>query len=157
MLLPILGGVVGVGLLIAFCVYQSRKQTIAAQDKAPETSSASKTHVTVHVSDPQPVVGASQVSTASAVGCSWRVISSGLVARKDISLDSDPVRGMQVALGDIVEQNSSAITIKGNKGDDVVRIQIKDRQGNVGWTTLHSKFLEKAPAATPVDGDDVPM
>ena len=64
---------------------------------------------------------------------------------------------MQLALGDIVEQISSAITIKNNKGEDTVRIQIKDKQGNVGWTTLHSKCLEKAPAATPVDDDDVPM
>ena len=64
---------------------------------------------------------------------------------------------MHLALGDIVEQISSAITIKNNKGEDAVRIQIKDKQGNVGWTTLHSKCLEKAPAATPVDDDDVPM
>ena len=64
---------------------------------------------------------------------------------------------MHLALGDIVEQNSSAITIKNNKGEDAVRIQIKDKQGNVGWTTLDSKCLEKAPAATPVDDDDVPM
>ena len=66
---------------------------------------------------------------------------------------------MHLALGDIVEQISSAITMKDKKGEDVVRIQIKDKQGNVGWTTLHSKCLEKAPAATPVDtgSDDVPM
>ena len=66
---------------------------------------------------------------------------------------------MHLALGDIVEQISSAITIKNNKGEDAVRIQIKDKQGNVGWTTLHSTCLEKAPAATPVDtdSDDVPM
>ena len=66
---------------------------------------------------------------------------------------------MHLALGDIVEQISSAITIKNNKGEDAVRIQIKDKQGNMGWTTLHSKCLEKAPAATPVDtdSDDVPM
>ena len=62
---------------------------------------------------------------------------------------------MQVALGDIVEQISSAITMKDKKGEDVVRIQIKDRQGNVGWTTLHSKFLEKFVSNAPPPEEEI--
>ena len=54
---------------------------------------------------------------------------------------------MHLALGDVVEQISSAIKIPAKNGKNVDRIQIKDDKGNVGWTTLHSKFLEKAVAA----------
>ena len=54
---------------------------------------------------------------------------------------------MNLALGDVVEQISSAIKIPGKNGVKCDRVQIKDKQGNVGWTTLHSKFLEKAVAA----------
>ena len=66
---------------------------------------------------------------------------------------------MNFALGDVVEQISSSIKIQTKGGIECYRIQIKDKQGNVGWTTLHSKCMEKAPAATPVDtgSDDVPM
>ena len=53
---------------------------------------------------------------------------------------------MQLAVGDVLEQISSAIKMPGKKSA-IDRIQIKDDKGNVGWTTLHSKFLEKAVAA----------
>ena len=54
---------------------------------------------------------------------------------------------MNLALGDVVEQISSAIKIPAKNGAECDRVQIKDDKGNVGWTTLHSKFLEKAVAA----------
>ena len=50
---------------------------------------------------------------------------------------------MHLALGDVVEQISEVITVKTKTGADCKRIQIKDAQGNVGWTTLHEKTLEK--------------
>ena len=68
---------------------------------------------------------------------------------------------MHLALGDVVKQISSAIKTTAKSGAECDRIQIKDKKGNVGWTTLHSKFLEEfvfvAPPGPPADTDDVPM
>ena len=68
---------------------------------------------------------------------------------------------MNLALGDVVEQISSAMKITAKNGVECDRMQIKDKHGNVGWTTLHGKFLEKfifvAPPADEDDDDDVPM
>ena len=55
---------------------------------------------------------------------------------------------MNLALGDVVEQISSAIKIPAKNGAECDRVQIKDDKGNVGWTTLHSKFLQ-LPQPTP--------
>ena len=50
---------------------------------------------------------------------------------------------MNLALGDVVELISSAMKITAKNGVECDRMQIKDKHGNVGWTTLHGKFLEK--------------
>ena len=55
---------------------------------------------------------------------------------------------MNLALGDVVEQISSAIKVPAKNGVECDRVQIKDDKGNVGWTTLHSKFLESARACS---------